>query len=65
MRIFFGEKAPPQPGRLGVRHSRALTFCPYLDCRLMLEYARVMSEDRDAMSFVYDQVIHGDPHLPA
>ncbi|KAF9518921.1 glycosyltransferase family 90 protein [Hydnum rufescens UP504] len=33
--------------------------------RLMLEYARVMSDDRDAMSFVYDKAIHGDPHLPA
>jgi len=31
--------------------------------RLLLEYARVMNDDRDAMSFVYDRAIHGDPRI--
>ena len=45
-------------------------FLPLIIClvsllvRLMLEYARVMSDDREAMSFVYDESIHVDPVLP-
>lgn len=32
--------------------------------RLMLEYARVMADNRAEMDFEYDERLHGDLHHP-